>query len=208
MNMTTETKLKTLLVGILDESGSMGPKRADVIGGFNTFLAEQKKLEADDLSMVLAKFNTVVSLVHKAVPIGDVKPLTPESYTPGGNTALYDAIAQAVRLADAETFDRAVCLIMTDGEENSSRETTKQQVVEIIKAHEAKGNWSFAYIGENPERWARETGTSVRNTAQYNHGDPQASFVAASVGIQISRRSAESKFDHVLDPDAAKKDDA
>jgi uncharacterized protein YegL len=208
MNMTTETKLKTLLVGILDESGSMGPKRADVIGGFNTFLAEQKKLEADDLSMVLAKFNTVVSLVHKAVPIGDVKPLTPESYTPGGNTALYDAIAQAVRLADAETFDRAVCLIMTDGEENSSRETTKQQVVEIIKAHEAKGNWSFAYIGENPERWARETGTSVRNTAQYNHGDPQASFVAASVGIQISRRSAESKFDHVLDPDTAKKDDA
>ena len=120
----------------------------------------------------------------------------------------HDAIAQAVRLADAETFDRAVCLIMTDGEENSSRETTKQQVVEIIKAHEAKGNWSFAYIGENPERWARETGTSVRNTAQYNHGDPQASFVAASVGIQISRRSAESKFDHVLDPDAAKKDDA
>jgi hypothetical protein len=50
---------------------------------------------------------------------------------------------------------------MTDGEENSSRETTKLQVVEIIKAHEAKGNWTFAYIGENPERWAPEIGHAV-----------------------------------------------
>jgi hypothetical protein len=85
--MTADPKKKTLLVAILDESGSMGTKRADVIGGFNTFLTDQKKLEADDLSMVLAKFNTVVSLVHKAVPIGDVQPLTPETYTPGGMTA-------------------------------------------------------------------------------------------------------------------------
>jgi Mg-chelatase subunit ChlD len=205
--MTTEaTKKKTLLIGILDESGSMGPKRADVIGGFNTFLAEQRKLEADDLSMILAKFNTVVSLVHKAVPIADVQPLTPETYTPGGNTALFDAIAQAIRLADAETFDRAICLIMTDGEENSSRETTKEQVAAIIKEHGARGNWTFAYIGENPERWARETGASVRNTAQYNHGDPQASFHIASLGIQISRRSAETHFDDILDPGAPKKD--
>lgn len=204
--MTTEKKLRTLICAILDESGSMGPKRADVIGGFNTFLSEQKALQVDDLSMVLAKFNTVVSLVHKAVPIADVQPLTPETYTPGGMTALFDAIAQAVRLADAETFDRAICLVITDGLENSSRETSKEQVVEIIKAHEGKGNWSFVYLGEDPQRWARETGASVRNTAQYQHSDPRASFAAASEGIQISRRSAESKFDHVLDPD--KKDDA
>jgi uncharacterized protein YegL len=193
--------MKTLLVGILDESGSMGPRRRDVIGGFNTFLDEQKKLQADDLSMILAKFNTVVSIVHKAVPIGDVKSLTPETYTPGGNTALFDAIAQGVRLADGETFDRAVCLIMTDGEENSSRETTKQQVVEIIKAHEAKGNWTFAYIGENPERWARETGISLRSTAPYNHGDPKASFDIATRSTSAYRSSDAARSEDFLDPD-------
>jgi hypothetical protein len=206
--MTTEKKTRTLLVAILDESGSMGTKRADVIGGFNTFLTDQKKLEADDLSMVLAKFNTVVSLVHKAVPIVNVQPLTPETYTPGGMTALFDAIAQAVRLADAETFDRAICLVITDGLENSSRETTKEQVVEIIKAHEGKGNWSFVYLGEDPQRWAKETGAAAGNVAQYQHGDPRASFAAASEGIQISRRSARTQFDHVLEPDASPKKDA
>jgi Mg-chelatase subunit ChlD len=203
--MTTETKKKTLLVGILDESGSMGPRRADVIGGFNVFLAEQRKLEADSLSMILAKFNTVVSLVHKAVPIGDVKPLTEETYTPGGQTALFDAIAQAVRLADAETFDRAVCLVMTDGEENSSRETTKEQVVEIIKAHEAKGNWTFAYIGENPERWAKEMGYAHRSTAQYDNADPKQSFMAASRSTAAYRASDAPQSQAFIDPD--KKDE-
>jgi Mg-chelatase subunit ChlD len=204
--MTTEQKTRTLLVAILDESGSMGTKRQDVIGGFNTFLTDQKKLEADDLSMVLAKFNTVVTTVHRGVPIADVQPLTLETYVPGGMTALFDAIAQAVRLADAETFDRAICLVITDGLENSSRETSKEQVVEIIKAHEGKGNWSFVYLGEDPQRWARETGASVRNTAQYQHSDPRASFATASEGIHIARRSAETRFDDVLDPD--KKNDA
>jgi Mg-chelatase subunit ChlD len=204
--MTTETKMKTLLVGILDESGSMGPRRNDVIGGFNTFLEEQRKLQADDLSMVLAKFNTVVTVVHKAVPIGDVQPLTLETYTPGGMTALFDAIAQAIRLADGETFDRAVCLIMTDGEENSSRETTGQQVAEIIKAHEAKGNWTFAYIGENPERWARQTGTQVGNVVQYQHGDPRASFDIARRATSAYRASDAAQSKDFIGPD--KKDDA
>jgi hypothetical protein len=201
-------KKKTLLVGILDESGSMGPRRGDVIGGFNTFLDEQKKLQADDLSMVLAKFNTVVTVVHKAVPIGDVKPLTTESYTPGGQTALFDAVAQAVRLADAEVFDRAVCLIMTDGEENSSRETTKEQVVEIIKAHETKGNWTFAYIGENPGRWAREMGISRRSAGQYDHNNPGASFDIARRATSTYRQSDASQSQAFIDPEPDKKDDA
>ncbi len=38
--MTTEKKMRTLICAILDESGSMGTKRADVIGGFNGFLDE------------------------------------------------------------------------------------------------------------------------------------------------------------------------
>jgi DNA-binding XRE family transcriptional regulator len=39
-DMTTEKKMRTLICAILDESGSMGTKRVDVIGGFNGFLDE------------------------------------------------------------------------------------------------------------------------------------------------------------------------
>jgi len=51
---------------------------------------------------------------------------------------------------------------MTDGEENSSHETTKDQVKDIITGYEAKGDWTFLYIGENPERWTKEPGCHLR----------------------------------------------
>ena len=100
-----------------------------------------------------------------------VAPLTGRDYTPGGGTALYDAIAEGVRLADKDKTEeeRVVCVIMTDGEENSSKETTKQQVKDIISSHEASGDWNFLYIGENPEQWANDTGMSSASAIQFNH---------------------------------------
>jgi Mg-chelatase subunit ChlD len=204
--MTTEKKTRTLLVAILDESGSMQTKVQDVIGGWNAFLEKQQEVKEDEATLILTKFNTVVSVIQNGLPIAQVPKLDAKTYTPGGMTALYDAFAESIRWADKVSFDRAICVVITDGLENSSRETSREQVQAIIKERTDRGTWSFVYLGEDPQRWAKEMGTSVRNTAQYNHGDPQASFAAASVGIQISRRAAGTQFDHVLDPD--KKDDA
>ena len=115
----------TLINVILDESGSMSPKRADVIGGFNLFLKEQQE-KPEACRMILSKFNTMVTTVFQATPLADVKPLDDQAYTPGGNTALFDAVANMVRLADQakQPDEKVVCLIITDGEENSSRETS------------------------------------------------------------------------------------
>ena len=199
--MTTETKKETLICVILDESGSMATKKADIIGGYNQFLRDQKALTVDQMRLSLTKFNTLCSTVYSAMPVAGVPELTEATYVPGGMTALFDAIAESVRLADKQTVDRVICLIITDGLENSSRETTKDQVVAIIKERTDRGSWSFVYLGEDPERWAHETGTSVRNTAQYNHAAPGASFATASAGIEIARRQSGNQFDDVLDPD-------
>ncbi|XP_054164100.1 uncharacterized protein LOC128961835 [Oppia nitens] len=146
---------KTLIIVLLDKSGSMATKKSDVIGGFNTFLNNQQKVVTDAAKMYLLTFNTIVTIVENGVPLESVPELTETNYTPGGGTALYDAIAEGVRVADNDKTDdeRVICLIMTDGEENSSRETTKQQVRDIITGHEARGDWSFVYIGEEPDRW-------------------------------------------------------
>lgn len=181
--------MKTLIVAIVDESGSMANKLNDVIGGWNTFLKTQQEVKDDEATLILAKFNTVVSLVHEATPIADVKPFDAKTYTPGGGTALFDAIAEAIRLADKQTFDRAVALIITDGEENSSRETTLEQVKSIIQGYTLRGNWTFTYLGENPEKWAKETGTIMGNTGQYNQQSPGKSFVQAAHATASLRAS-------------------
>ncbi len=100
----------------------MGPKQTDVIGGFNRFLAEQRQVPGR-ARMIITQFNTEVTPPTPAGPIEEVLPLTIDTYTPGGNTALFDAIVQTVGRADAEKRpdERVLCLIITDGEENSSR---------------------------------------------------------------------------------------
>lgn len=187
--------MKTLINVILDESGSMQPKLADVIGGFNRFLAEQQALP-DECRLSLVKFNTEKTVVCAALPIKDVAGLSAETYTPGGNTALLDAIAEAVRLADKDkqADERVLCLVLTDGEENSSRETTLAQVKAIIAEREGRGDWTFTYLGMAPEKWAERGLTSAAaNNAAYDAAAPGQSFVTMSAATRDFRASTLSQ---------------
>lgn len=177
---------------ILDKSGSMGPKQNDVIGGFNRFLAEQRGAPGR-ARLIVTQFNTEVTPPTPAVPVAEVVPLTADSYTPGGGTALFDAIAETVGRADIEKRpdERVLCLIITDGEENSSRETTLDQVKKIIGEREARGDWTFAYLGAAPDRWTRETGMSVGSATAFDPNDPQASFRFASEAARRLRSSRQ-----------------
>jgi hypothetical protein len=149
--------------------------------------------------MILAQFHTEVTPPTPAVPVEELLPLTAETYTPGGNTALFDAIAQTVGRADAEKRpdERVLCLIITDGEENSSRETTLAQVRKIITEREARGDWTFAYLGVAPDRWTSDTGMSSGSVVALRQSDPQASFRLASDAtsrLRVSRRQSTRSF--------------
>ena len=174
--------IPTLIVVILDESGSMQIKKSDVIGGFTNFLSEQQA-QPGECRLTLVKFNTEHTVVYSALPIQDAKPLTEKTYVPGGNTALLDAVAESVRLADKDKRpdERVLCLIITDGEENSSRETTKEQVQTIIKERESRGDWTFTYLGISPEKWAeRGLTTAEMNNLAYDATQPRVSFHAVA----------------------------
>ncbi|XP_054165807.1 uncharacterized protein LOC128963329 [Oppia nitens] len=191
---------KTLIIVILDESGSMGNKKSDVLGGFNSFVSDQKQIKNDHARLYMVKFNTTVSIVHKGIDLADVPELTANNYLPGGMTALYDAIAEGVRLADKDKKEdeRVICVIMTDGEENSSRETTKQQVKDIITGYQNRGDWTFIYIGENPDRWSRDAGMSGGNATNYDHVDTRRNYMMANSAVSQFRRSLSKQSSNLL----------
>lgn len=182
--------MKTHILVVLDESGSMGPKRQDVIGGFNQFLEDQRKVEGDEAFLTLVKFNTSHHAVVEALPIERVANLSEASYTPGGNTALFDAIASALVTVDMIRCDRSICLIITDGEENSSRNTNFTQVSGAIRLRQDSGRWTFTYLGPDPEKWARHTGTHSANTMAYN-GNVSAQMATTSQGLASFRSTGE-----------------
>ena len=181
--------MKSRIVIIMDESGSMADKKADVVGGFNEFLKEQKELKDDTANAIFIKFNSTITIVNECKPITEVAELRSDTFRPGGSTALYDAIWEGVQLGEKieHGVDRVLCLIMTDGEENASRKITAVGIGDLIKKKENTGKWTFLYIGENPERWAKETGTAVGNVAQFNHMMPQMSFQLQQQAVKAYR---------------------
>lgn len=76
-------------------------------------------------------------------------------YSPNGGTAMNDAIASAINkigkwlsdMPEEERPSKNLIVIMTDGEENSSKEYTITQVQEMIKHQTEKYDWSFVYMG-------------------------------------------------------------
>lgn len=139
---------------VLDRSGSMQRIRFDTIGGFNTFIKTQKDVPGD-ANVTLVVFNDTYDIKLNGVNIRSVKDLTEQSYVPHGCTALNDAIGVTVdtigkKLSNMSENDRpakVIITIITDGEENNSKEYTLAQIQEKIKHQKEKYNWEFVFIG-------------------------------------------------------------
>ena len=137
---------------VLDESGSMSSSIDDVKGSIKNVIKEQKEEKDGTCSISLFRFGTEVTkdFVGKDInEIGEIK------YEPRGMTAMNDGIGIAIDeigkwLSDMKEEDRPsknLIVIMTDGQENHSKEYSLSKVKEMIKHQESKYNWSFIYMG-------------------------------------------------------------
>lgn len=165
----------TELVFILDRSGSMGGLESDTIGGFNSLLEKQKKVEGKcNLTTVL--FDHDYELLHDRINIQAVSPLTEKDYHVRGSTALLDAVGRTISKIEhvqettAEEYraGKVMFVIITDGMENASREYTTKKVKSMIEAEKEKG-WEFVFLGANMDavETAAQYGIDADNTADY-----------------------------------------
>lgn len=128
------------VIFVLDKSGSMTQCSDSVISGFNEFVQNQKSDRTVDMKTTLITFSDNVDVVYDKKPISEVKLLTKENYCPNGMTALNDAIGKAL-----EGNEKSLVVIITDGEENSSKKYTHTRIQEMIK-QKADEDWKFIYL--------------------------------------------------------------
>jgi uncharacterized protein YegL len=159
----------TEIACLIDRSGSMNHIRSDALDGFNAFLEGQKKVGGEArLSLVL--FNDTYELVQECVDIQDVPELDETTYTPGGSTALLDAIGRTIddigkRLSDNSEEERpgkVIVAVLTDGLENASRVYTSYKVSDMIRHQEEAYNWEFIYLGANQDAVLEAQKLSIR----------------------------------------------
>lgn len=162
------------IVCVIDRSGSMLSIAQDAIGGFNNFLRNQKALSGE-ANLTLVLFDNEYQV---AVDRGDlqlVKELDCGTFKPRGSTALYDAIGKAIneigaKLDSDETKpDKVIFVILTDGEENSSKEFTQEKIAEMIQHQQDKYSWEFIFLAANQDAFAAGHALNIRahNTANF-----------------------------------------
>ncbi|NLV35723.1 MAG: VWA domain-containing protein [Clostridiaceae bacterium] len=178
----------TELVFILDKSGSMGGLENDTIGGYNSMLDKQKAVKGDCF-ITTVLFDNNYELLHDRIDIKAVSPITDKEYCVGGSTALIDAIGRTIHKIDnaqkhtAADYraEKVMFVIITDGEENSSREYSAEKVKKMIERQRAEFQWEFIFLAANIDavETARRYGISA-NRAQNYHSDKE--------GVEINFR--------------------
>jgi Mg-chelatase subunit ChlD len=155
-----------LITFILDESGSMGHIAQAARDGFNEYLDEQVS-HGGPTWWTPTTFNTRTNTRFAAIPGAEVRPLG-DDYSPGGMTALYDAVGRSTtktqRYLERQSDDRpsdVIVAILTDGMENASRKWTARRVFDLIIEAENTG-WQFVFLGANQDSWAVPQGLGIR----------------------------------------------
>ena len=164
---------------VLDRSGSMASISDDVVGGFNTFLAEQRKQDGGGrVTLVQFDGQDPFEVLIDGEDLDTVGDLDPARYIPRGNTPLYDAVGRMIAKIDAEIVERAdagkpiedqVVVIVPDGYENASREFSGKMISELIEARKLR-TWAFVFLGADDATFkeGEAMGVSSANTAQWD----------------------------------------
>lgn len=145
----------TEVVFILDKSGSMAGLEKDTVGGYNSMIDRQRE-EAGDVLISTVFFNDYSEVIHDRRTLDNITPINKE-YRVGGCTALLDAMGDAIHhignvhkyAREEDRPDKTLFVIITDGEENSSRRYDYDKVKKMIERQKEKYGWEFIFLGAN-----------------------------------------------------------
>jgi len=214
-----KSKLSTYI--LLDRSGSMsGSKWEHAIGSINSYVAELTTGDEiiGDVTVAafdghhINPFNTNINLksnvsfdiLRENQILSKFKPIEINETSPRGSTPLYDATAQLINMVETDNSEKAIIIIMTDGEENASTSYSLNAIRDRIKSCTNRG-WEVVFLGSefNADTVAQNFGlglNKVVNNAAHETGATMdfystaaRSYASTGAAIDTTLRRAEVK---------------
>lgn len=195
------------IIIVLDRSGSMATVRNDTMGGYNTFINDQKSRATGEVKVTLVQFDDQYEVNYNGRPIQEVPALGETTYVPRGMTALLDAVGKTIntvgdrlaKTAESERPSLVIFVTLTDGQENASKEFKLEQIREMIKHQTEKYKWQFVFLGADQNSFQAESmGFTKSNTYNYSNTCTADTFTYLSRGIgDVLSKSANADFDIV-----------
>jgi hypothetical protein len=203
---------------ILDESGSMESIKDPIISGFNELVQTIKGIEKDfpeqEHFISLVTFNgRGRRSVHFTEPASKLEMTDSSIYQPNSSTPLYDAMGDSItslKQALAKQTDYNVLVtVLTDGEENASKEYNGDAIKKLVEAMKKSG-WTFTYIGTDHDIEKFATNISITNVMYFkkdlsgvNDMFRKEQFARASYSQKI--REKKKTDDDFYEPEEPKK---
>ncbi len=160
----------THIVFLLDRSGSMYDLTKETIGGYNSFINQQRKLEKKAI-VTTVLFDDEYEILHDGVDIKNIENLTEKEYYARGCTALLDAIGKTIINTSKGNMKEGnvIFVITTDGHENASMEFRRDDIKKMIKDKSDKHNWQFMFLGANIDAVAEAESIGIRKEFSSNY---------------------------------------
>jgi hypothetical protein len=173
---------KFKIVMVMDESGSMGNVRTDIIEAINALIMEQKAIKDRPAVFTLVKFSdrNKIHMVMQDQPLADTALLALEDYEPLGSTALNDALGATIRAYERERD--VLMVVVTDGEENASHEFTKESISRRVEQMKTDMGWDFIYISCNNATREQGYGLGIFNSATSTNVCVEKSAYRGTIG--------------------------
>jgi hypothetical protein len=140
--MAKKSKMNAYI--LLDRSGSMETLWKEALGSINGYVKELPK----DANVFMAVFDSIGYDVIRNTTAGEWKPVSNDDATPRGGTPLFDASARMMLRILDDKPDKAVFVVMTDGEENHSQ-IFKQANVKVLAKNLEDKEYQVLFLGAN-----------------------------------------------------------
>lgn len=164
---------------ILDESGSMESIKTTIIQGFNELVQTIKGIEAQypeqEHIISFMSFNSLQSKWHYLFdPARKLKEINENHYNPNSGTPLFDAMGVSIKklkqILDRQTDYNVLVTILTDGEENASKEYSRRDIKKLVEELKQK-NWTFTYIGTEHDVLRVAASLSINNVISFEKNE-------------------------------------
>lgn len=183
----------TEIVAILDRSGSMEHLTNDTIGGFNSFLKEQKEIPGEAV-LTTVLFNNSYMLLHDRVNIKTIKQITNKEYIAQGSTALLDAMGKTINdiglklnsTIENERPSKVIFFIITDGEENASVEFRNDKIKEMVELQKNTYNWEFIFLGANMDSFSTASSLGISADRSFDYEADEEGVVSVQMAMSAA----------------------
>lgn len=198
------------IINIIDKSGSMSSMLDAAINGFNSFLEEQKSVEGKALVSTIM-FSNHYNVLYENMDIQNCLYFNKDNYKPGGGTSLYDTLVNVLdgeidrlgNMSIEERPEKTLCVILTDGEENSSTQFDQEDVKRMITEMREDFKWEFIFLAANEEAslTAINIGISKGNSYSFTNSSTglHDAYTNISQATKVYRMSKSTSMDNLLD---------